>query len=231
MKLSIKPRFGFVCVQGGRILVVTHEHQVPTSGYDASADHATLEGPRLAPEQPEFRSRTFDAKWISAAIGDVAVEVLSVKTGKVLGYAYLSGPAINVIRYVSDLDRETVHGWFAEGKGIRFSPPSDREVELLIHAMMAIKYGDAHVAFCQVKVPTDQLVSEVLTAIGRASSYEAPDREWHTHIMVKAIGPKQVGTIHHQPPQHAQAYAAQPFFHDLVHSSAHLVSHVGPSTS
>ena len=227
MKLSIKPRFGCVCVRGGQILVVHAEHAVPTSGYDASADQITSEGPRLASSQPTFQRRTFDDPWVTAKVDDLAIEVISVKTEVVLGYAYIGGGALNLIRYVSDRDRETARTWFTPGKGIRFNPIFDIEGEQFVHAMSVIKHGDAHLAACQFRVTADELIEPALTAIAHASAHASPDpdQRWSTHILAKVISPKQVGTIHHQPLHHAGPFACQPFFHDLVHTSPHLQEH------
>ena len=60
-----------------------------------------------------------------------------------------------------------------------------------------------------------------------AYRYEADGITPTTHMLVIAIGrkAKAMGTVHCQPPKHAQEYAAQPFFHELLHSSPDLIAH------
>ena len=147
MKLSVQKRWGFVHVRGGRVLTVSHDHQVSASTYDEHLDDL-ISVPATSSElgaRPPTK-RTFDAKWTTAKIGDVVIEIIAQKTGKLLGYGYLCGKAINTIKYVNDGERDRVAAWFEPGKGLRFTIPLELELEPFIASVMAIKYSGADVA-------------------------------------------------------------------------------------
>lgn len=215
MKLSVKPRFGMVHVRGGQVLRVAHDHQVSLKGYDKRPDDAL------------GKSRSFDARWVTAVIGDLAVEVVARKTDGVLGYAYLSGPAINVVRYVSDADRALVAGWFASARGIRATSPTQEmsasDFETWVGKM---KYVDADVVSAIFGCPRGR-TADTMQALARLySSTPAPDdRRPLTADLIGRVqedGGKGFGVVHFQVPARAQDHACQPFPCDLLLSSPAL---------
>lgn len=115
MKLTLERRLGAVQVRGGALLKVAKEHAVSSVGRPVHAhDH-----PQALPEP--------DGKWAFAKIGDLAVEVIAVKTGKTLGHSYLSGPAIQCNRYTP-----AQADWFepATGKIVELpNKPTAKELE------------------------------------------------------------------------------------------------------
>lgn len=228
MKLSVKKRWGFVHVRGGRVLVVAHDHQISSSTYDGTVDDVVR-----VPDQSArlgampHKKRTFDAKWTTAKIGDLAVEIFAQKTGKLLGYAYLCGEAINTVRYVLEGELERVAAWFTPGRGLRFAIPLELELEQFIAAVMVIKYGGADVACSRFEVSSDAHMEAALNGLLAAYAYEAEGMVPTTHMLVTSAvrKAKKMGTVHCQPPKHGQPYAAQPFLHELLLSSTELVPH------
>lgn len=202
-------------VRGGQVLRVTHDHQVSTKGYDKRPDNA------------RGKSRAFDAGWVTASIGALAVEVIVPKTESVLGYAYLSGPAINVVRYVSDADRDLVAGWFTPARGIRgTSPTHEMTVSDFGAWMREMKYADADVVSAIFGCPKGRM-AETMRALARVYSL-APvlgDRKSPTADLIGKVqgdGDREFGVIHFQAPDRAQNYACQPFPCDLLLSSPAL---------
>lgn len=215
MKLSVKPRFGMTRVRGGQVLRVTHDHQVSTKGYDKRPDDAL------------GKSRSFDAGWVTASTGALAIEVIATKTEGILGYAYLSGPAINVVRYVGDVDRSLVAGWFTPAKGIRAtSPPQEMSISDFEAWMREMKYADADVVAAIFACPKGRM-SETMRALARMYSL-APafdDQRLPTADLVGRVqgdGDKGFGVVHFQVPERAQKHACQPFPCDLLLSSPAL---------
>lgn len=104
MKISLDRswRPGVVWVRGSRVCKVAHDHQVPTKMQNIA-------------ETGEKR-RTFDAPWVTAKVGDLAVEVVAVKTGNVMGFSYISGDAIALNRYT-----DTPSHWFVEAKALKLN--------------------------------------------------------------------------------------------------------------
>jgi hypothetical protein len=215
MKLSVKPRFGMTHVRGGQVLRVTHDHQVSTKGYDKRPDDVL------------GKARAFDAGWVTASTGDLAVEVIATKTERVLGYAYLSGPAINVVRYVSDADRALVAGWFTPARGIRgTSPTHEMSVSDFGDWMREMKHADADVVATIFGCPKGRM-ADTMRALARVYS-RAPalnDRKSPTADLIGRVqgdGDREFGVIHFQAPARAQNHACQPFPCDLLLSSPAL---------
>ena len=215
MKLSVKPRFGMTHVRGGQVLRVSHDHQVSTKGYDKRPDDAL------------GKSRSFDAGWVTASTGDLAVEVVVPKTERVLGYAYLSGPTINVVRYVSDSDRTLVAGWFTPARGIRATSLTyETSVSDFGAWMREMKYADADVVAAIFGCPKGRM-ADTMRALARVYSL-APalgDRKSRTADLIGRVqgdGDREFGVIHFQVPERTQDHACQPFPCDLLLSSPAL---------
>lgn len=228
MKLSVKRRWGFVHVRGGRVLTVAHDHQISASTYDAKVDEVVyVPESSLRHGVKPHQKRDFDAKWTTAKVGDLAVEIVAQKTARLLGYAYLCGEAINTIRYLNDGERDRVAAWFTPGIGLRFTIPLDLQLEEFIAAVMVIKYGGAAVACSRVEVSSDGYLEAALNGLVSAYAHEVEGMVPTTHMLVTAAvrKEKKLGTVHCQPPKHAQPYAAQPFLHELLLSSTDLAPH------
>jgi hypothetical protein len=229
MKLSVKKRWGFVHVRGGRVLTVSHDHQISTSTFDRQVDEAIAPTPEssLRLGAKPNQKRTFDAKWVTAKVGDLAVEIVAQKTGRILGYTYLCGDAINVIRYANEGEAERVASWFSVGRGLRFIIPLELELEQFIAAVMGIKYSGADIACARLEVSDDGHMEAALNGLLAAYGYEADGIEATTHMMVSVVVRKQkgMGAVHCQPKKHAQDFAAQPFLHELLLSSPELIKH------
>lgn len=207
-----------VHVRGGQVLRVTHDHQASTKGYDERPDDAL------------GKSRAFDAGWVTASTGDLAVEVVAAKTARVLGYAYLSGPAINVVRYVSDADRDLVTGWFTPARGIRAtSPPQDMSVSDFGAWMREMKYADADVVaaiFGCPKGSTAEMMRALARVYGLAPALDDRGRPPTADLVarVQGDGDREFGVVHFQAPGRSQDHACQPFPCDLLLSSPVLLT-------
>lgn len=170
-------------------LRVTHDHQVSTKGYDKRPDDAL------------GKARSFDAGGVTASTGDLAVEVIAMKAEGVLGYVYLSGPAINVVRYVSDADRTLVDGCFTPARGIReTSPTQDMSVLDFGAWMREMKYADADVVSAIFGCPKGRM-AETMRALARVYSL-APALDARKSPMADLIGrvqgdvDREFGVIH-----------------------------------
>lgn len=229
MKLSVKKRWGFVHVRGGRVLTVIHDHQIPASTYDTTVDDVlSVTDAALALGATPIRKRVFDAKWTTARIGDLAVEIVARKTDNMVGYAYYCGEAINQIRYVSGGERERVAAWFGAAKGLRFSIPLDVSPEQLVGGVMGLKYSGADLAAARIDLSSHEEMEAALNCLLAAYGYQNTDGMTPTTHMLVTSSVRKVkvmATVHCQPPKHGQQYAAQPFLHELLLSSPDLVQH------
>src|SRR5258708_5191443 len=95
MRLSLERKFGWIHVRGGRVLRVATAHAVSTDTFHQEAAQAE----RLigSDRGGQARDRFVGQKYVFCAERDLAVEVVNVKTGKVMGWSYLTGAAANLI--------------------------------------------------------------------------------------------------------------------------------------
>lgn len=211
MKLSVRPKFGATTVRGGQILRVSHNHQVSTRGYD----------PR--PDKIHGNARVFETPWVTAFIGDLAIEIITTKTGKILGHAYLSGHAINIIRYRVAED-DPAEGWFTPAKALALKPfPQDTELPVLVDWMRDAKYAEADIVVGNFACPKGLLYKtlEMFTSLYRQVSEDSEAKPLSADFIarVKEEGSKEFARIHFQIPERAQDQAVQPFQCDLLLSS------------
>lgn len=235
MKLSVTNKLGFLRVRGGRILRVAHDHQIPTTTYNVSVDRARASQPGNIEGLMPFKPRDVGEKWATAKVGDVAVEIIAYKTQKLIGHAYLTGPALNLIRYASATPAPP--HFFELGLGIRVDPTppaQDFPPAKFVAAMMVVKYvSKADVAVATILVPNQETAMSCARGLAQAYSYSphsmtddspaGPEATAHFMATIKLTKGKAMTTIHLQPPKDAGEYAAQPFFHELVQSSVDLV--------
>lgn len=216
MKLSVKRKFGMTQVRGGRVLRVTHAHQVGIKGYDDRYDRET------------GRKRFADEKWVTTAVGDLAVEVISVKTNNIIAHAYLSGVAIDVVRYTSGTD--PVASWFEPARGLNVTFPDNAPSTIaeFVDRMMAIKYGGADIAVARIPIDgkRDMSTQEALGVLASAYSY-VDDAKTPSTDFVAMIRPKNgdLGIAHFQTPSRSQTYSIGPFTADVMLSSPDFERH------
>lgn len=237
MKLSVTNKLGFLRVHGGSVLRVAHDHQIATISYNSSVDRdRSSTQPSTVHGIMPFKPRDVGEKWSTAKVGDIAVEIISKKTQKLIGHAYLTGAAINLIRYASATPAPP--HFFEPGLGIRIdpTPPSiDFPPAKFVAAMMVVKYAsEADIAVATIKVPDQETAMKCAHGLAQAYSYGAhamtedapkpPDARTHFLATIKLLkNEKRLVTLHLQPPKDAGEYAAQPFFHEIVQSSPALV--------
>lgn len=210
MKLSIKKRMGWIHARGGRILRVAQPHVVKSSGRSAFED-----GPAPAGEE----------KWVYTKEGDLAVEIIAVKTGKVLGHSYLSGPAIQLNGY-TPFDED----WFGdEAKATFVDVPHPRGaftqdfIQKIVGVLMDFKYSEEYaVGAFHYKCDEGEDTHDVANGILQMWRYEDETRTTSTHMLGLVTphkGRKNVVTLHFQPPKDAADFAAAGFQIELVLSA------------
>lgn len=119
MKLSTVKKFGYIHVHGGRLFRVVHEHAVDTKGFCQIIREVNEKTGAVV-------NRSIDlAPTVTARAGDLAIEIVQHKTGKTLGYSYLSGPAIQLNTYQVRPDRYEM----ASIAPARLRPPTEEEME------------------------------------------------------------------------------------------------------
>lgn len=201
MKLSVAEIAGCMRVRGGSVLVVRRGHLVSTRNYDSSADRVLGSDRVLAP-------------WATARPGDLAVEIVELDADRVIGCVYLSGDAINVVRYVHDGDFSDL---FHVGCGKEFSfssgPPP----------VIRLDRG-TDVAVARLSLSIDAL--DRLLSVLRAGGVLDP----MTDLLAKIDLGDRVATVHYQAPHRRQRYCCQPFVIDLLCSSPRILAGSTPFT-
>jgi hypothetical protein len=204
---TLKP--GWVRVRGGRILRVAKAHAVKTN------TRSSLQ-PGLHPSEGQ--------DWVYANEGDLAIEIVRRGgTSDVVGYSYLSGPAIQLHRYMPcDVD------WFGEEvKATYLDVPhphgafGQEFIEQVVGLFMGFKYNEEYGvgAFdykCDAGEDTQDVANGLITMYG----YEHP--KWtapRTHLfgLIRPYrGKKNVVVLHCQPPHDASDFCAAGFQVELV---------------
>lgn len=149
VKLSVDRVFGMRQVRGAQLLRVLHPHQVDAKGAaigEAQASPAT-----------SFR----------AVQGDLAVELVDVQTGHLVGYSYLTGQALQAVSYEcaghryepAVLERGTAIERAMEAIIAAYTrgvSPADPQVPTLlgdlVAAVLAAKHGPGDVVYVDVVV-------------------------------------------------------------------------------
>jgi hypothetical protein len=191
---------------------VAMAHAVPTSTRSELADE----------RQPkEHKGR----KWVYAEKGDLALEIVARKTGKVLGYSYLSGPALQLNHY------KPLPAWYDDAGDVSLIeiPHPEGEprafVEDIIGRLMKAKYSENKLVFAfkhQCRERDDP--RHVAEALCDYASYEDKSRKPTAHILGVVIGhkrgPKGAVTLHFQPPRDSAECHATSFQTELAITAA-----------
>lgn len=212
MNLSLDRKWGMLRVRAGRLLAVAHPHQVTTS----TLSHAD-------PEVSHRRKFAADEKWVTTNVGDLALEILAVKTGKVIGYSYLCGPATQLHLYSAGAPAH----WFAPARAIRGDlselPVRMADPPKVIAGFMKLKYQSAaQLVVVELVVPTKEAVHEALEFLKGVIVYmptsmtdDAAKTDLtaaHVIARVGVAGKKTpVGLLHYQPPRHAAGHSSSGF--------------------
>ena len=242
MKLATTKRFGWTHVRGGRVVRVIKSHSVPTSTLNLQGS-VELNSRGEAP-----RAQAFHKPYVLSAVGDLAIELVYVKTVKLLGYAYLSGDAVNLMRYdatkISDYEIVTAYR-------LDFSKINDVDTpEAFAAVIIKIATSRAHVAFGKVSLQlADDDVSadmstfmNVLFKCWKLVPAQLSDEEAAvylkrriTHLMIdlehvrtrsngKPAKPERYGQLHYQPKSAVNEFGVQPFVQQLVSTSTSLTA-------
>lgn len=218
---------------GGRLLEVAQSHAVGTASLSAFADDPStniMRNPDRAPPKPRP-----DGKWIYCEQGDLAVEILYVKTRQIAGHSYLSGPAINLNRYTP-----AAPGWFrdepltgamvveTEDALPERSIPDDGVWPALVKMMVNVRFGAAAIYGMEMHMereePTAEQIVQLLVRAWKHVPKDMTDEEVrvrarsHLLALVHMDNKKHgnVATVHFQPPRHASDYCATGFQIGLV---------------
>ncbi len=209
MKLSLRKRFGWVHVRGGRLLRVLHAHSVETNTQTLNSHE---------------RRRPFHGKSVTAEPGDLAVEIVAAKTGSVLGYSYIAGAALQLNSYDVRSDRyEQIEGQMLTEPVPETNPfPHQEWIEARVKMFMEAKYGDIPV--CGLETVSRGPVRNVAEEMAQFWGYEPnvddpPKSKTNLFAIVRAAKGKEVVILHFQPPMHADDHAATGFQTELVLSA------------
>lgn len=230
MNLSLKKKFGMIHVRGGAIVRVAKEHAVHSRGRStAEDDKVNIDGTPMPVGTPQG-----DRDWVFARVGDLAVEIIAVKTGKCLGHSYLSGPALQCNRYTPAQD-----DWFVPGSGEMLVIPDphtwpgthEELYEIMATIVVAAKYGDKDVAGFEIVAHGEEDAKNAANTIGdmtqlcpvdetaRKLLEERPQR-CHLVGIIHYDKKRKYGiTFHSQPPDDAVEHCASQFQIGLVLSA------------
>lgn len=185
MKLSLERKWGYAQIRGGRVLKVVHEHPVSTEGYNPRVDGETnpLTGEAPKPAGTE--------KWRTARVGDLAVEVVMVKTGKVWGLVYLTGPAINIWR-----THPWLNDWFvaADYRYIDLTKIETREAAFTACSMMGCAGTECDLIGFELTTKGDAI--EAMKYINGTVRYR-PERYHDAPLTADLMGLVRDGTKKH----------------------------------
>ena len=207
MKLSLERKFGTLHVRPGRLLTVAHDHQVLTSTVT------------IAEGEQHVRKFAPDEKWVTAEEGDLAVEVVAVKTGKVIAYSYIAGEATQLMLYTQPQNH-----WFTPAACVR-ADLSKMDLSLepaqIMAGIIAMKYAPVDVVVFEAETETREDIQALMKIFERGYCM-VPDEltdeqasQLHcTHLVGwigtgKKKGPS--GGVHFQPPKHSADYCTTQF--------------------
>lgn len=206
MKLSLDKKLGFVQVKGQRLVEVTHEHLVPTTTAN-----------ELDPHEPR---RPKGVKAVTAKPGDYAVEMVAVKTGKVVGYSYISGEPIRLNGY-----SDTSAPFFKDAVMKRLELECDAFLEhvllkqdgaRLLAGLLRAKYlaGAALITF-KTFGNNKESADRAWEAIGECLLYVPADddvKDDPAHFVgIIEYPPRSQLCCHSQPPRHAGKHPCSGF--------------------
>jgi hypothetical protein len=218
VKLSVKKRFGWTQVRGGRLLRVAKDHAVSTMGLSESVQN---------PQRPRFQGE----KWVRARPGDLVIEILYVKTDKLAGHSYLSGPAAQLNRYLSTPlpgpSTDDISSWFeattATGRLVEIPHIDDGEdvpafLSRVLRVLVDAKYSAVDINVFDYVVGFDEDAANAARLFKDMwNGFHAVDgRESQSHFLGAIRGKKAVASVHFSPPVAASAFAATPFQMALV---------------
>lgn len=215
MKLLVRKRkLGWTTVRAGRVRRVAVAHAVPTSGMDhkQTAEHD-------------------GSQWVYAQPGDLAVEIVTLKTGAVIGDCYVTGPAVRLNRYTPE-----GAGWFAPGAVVVNKLVLDRyEGQGSSEEWFRSLNRDLHVAAIAeqpsvfVVVDRSTPAGQILEVLGRADALvhvdaEEVPRTQHTFGLVFGAGAdghgKSAALFHCEPKGNKTETGASTFGISLLADAA-----------
>lgn len=204
--LSIRRQRGMTSVRGGNAVRVARAHIVATSTLSTAEGELTTRWPDGAPE------------FVTAEPGDLALEFCHRRSGKVCGYSYLSGAALQLNLYDGAAD------WFAPATKRRFALPRPAmggdPVEFqqaVIGTLMDVKYGGPDLAAfryeCREGESTIEVANALLHIFKHYGPAEAADSAEHRGHVLGVIEREKTGVvcIHFQPPDAVSDIAATQF--------------------
>lgn len=230
MKLTTRtpPDSTFTQIRGGRILRTLVELVVPRVGIPAEV---------FGQRHPR---RASDTGFITTLAGDLSVEVINDTAGLLLGHYFLSGPAMNTMRYMPEAEGEAT-AYFREVEGVRVDL-DPAHVEGMTEAMA--KGDGSHIGwftscmlelthrfdlayFGNMHVPDVGMFAPASTSILKMYSFSDENRVKRCHLIGslhcpparardRIQGHQPVCYMHCQPPAEASSQACSPFGHELL---------------
>lgn len=245
MNLSTIRAAGRLHVRGGRVLTVAREHSVDTAtlGIEDREDrHIAMNSQQR--QQVLRPTRTFKGKWVTAHEGDIAMEIVAVATGKIIGHAYYSGDAIGLHSYGS------VPDWYGPASGwqVAIEPRPDLTAEAMIKAILRCKYAPVQLVAFETETETRETAFEIAQMLSDIYCYEPigvgtivedgtivgvtnpgpddprSDLPRTSHVLGSILwNRKRSGMcLHFQPPAQASDWAVSSFHNQLAHTSTEL---------
>ena len=221
MRLSLRKRFGWTQVCGGRVLRVTHTHGVPTNTLSEIVREEIAEGTRI-PRWPDGEPQA-----VFAQPGDLALEIVQ-PNGALVGYTYLSGDAIQLNCY------DAMPFWFEAASSGRFTIPNarndDEDVEAfvtkLLGTLMSVKYSNTDLMVFEYACARKEPAQDVARGLAEIYDYAPiknpmPPEDRRTHILGHIHAHRRKGGVdlHFQPPREASDFFATSFQIELALSA------------
>jgi len=204
MKISLSRKFGWTQVHGGAIVKVLMPHAV--SGNGLSRQSNRFVGDVVCEE------------------GDLAVELFNTKTNALLGYTYLSGPAIQRNLYpcfnhgcgcgnleINSTWLEPVTGRLVSIPVPDGSADPDTLMKALIGTLMDAKYGDDDLYAFELVTDTDEDAQNAARMLSHVWGYTNDEKTPRSHLLGLVRGKGNSVALHFQPPHHVSNWAATQF--------------------
>lgn len=158
---------GAVHVRAGKLVKVVLEHEVSLEGLDRAqpaAVGAEAEPPQFVPGQ----------KVTTAKVDDLAIEIVSVKTQRVIGHSYLNGGAVRVNRY-----GPAMVDWFADASMARLDMSSPHDFDDAVGMIFAARNATVDLVLLGVQDAADpqavmRFVGEWLYAVDESGKATSP---------------------------------------------------------
>jgi hypothetical protein len=209
MQLVAKKKFGkaFTHVRAGRLLRVKTVHPIHKRG--SNLDYDAKDG---------------DSDWVFCEEGDLVAGVFEVKKKKFLGYSYLSGPAIGMMRYTEktpahyDYDGDEIELRLLKIPVSKKSQTQDEYFDLVRDALRESKKGPMSVSVFSFSTPDQEEAHAFINGI--AGYWDECEGTGHLTGVIDIKEDKSVTYMHQQPKEHVGDHPMTGFQTGLLYEKA-----------